>query len=75
MRGALSALHETSAKCALLIRGTVLPINILMCPALTNFIQNCEICQGTVKSLINTLRTGDANLRFLRFCVTTVKDG
>jgi serine/threonine protein kinase len=24
--------------------------------------------------LINTLRTGDANLRFLRFCITTVKD-
>jgi hypothetical protein len=23
---------------------------------------------------INTLRTGDANLRFLRFCITTVKD-
>jgi hypothetical protein len=23
----------------------------------------------------NTLRTGDANLRFLRFCITTVKDG
>jgi hypothetical protein len=22
----------------------------------------------------NTLRTGDANLRFLRFCITTVKD-
>jgi hypothetical protein len=24
--------------------------------------------------LLNTLRTGDANLRFLRFCITTVKD-
>jgi hypothetical protein len=24
--------------------------------------------------LINTLRMGDANLRFLRFCITTVKD-
>jgi hypothetical protein len=24
---------------------------------------------------INTLRTGDANLRLLRFCATTVKDG
>jgi hypothetical protein len=24
---------------------------------------------------INTLRTVDANLRILRFCVTTVKDG
>jgi hypothetical protein len=23
---------------------------------------------------VNTLRTGDANLRFLRFCITTVKD-
>jgi hypothetical protein len=23
---------------------------------------------------LNTLRTGDANLRFLRFCITTVKD-
>jgi hypothetical protein len=22
---------------------------------------------------LNTLRTGDANLRFLRFCITTVK--
>jgi hypothetical protein len=25
-------------------------------------------------SKLNTLRTGDANLRFLRFCITTVKD-
>jgi hypothetical protein len=24
--------------------------------------------------LLNTLRTGDANLRFLRFCITTMKD-
>jgi hypothetical protein len=24
--------------------------------------------------ILNTLRTGDANLRFLRFCITTVKD-
>jgi hypothetical protein len=23
---------------------------------------------------INTLRTGDANLHFLRFCITTAKD-
>jgi hypothetical protein len=23
---------------------------------------------------VNTLRTGDANLHFLRFCITTVKD-
>jgi hypothetical protein len=28
-----------------------------------------------VHSEVNTLRTGDANLRHLRFCVTTVKDG
>jgi hypothetical protein len=27
-----------------------------------------------VTDYINTLRTGDANLRFLRFCITTVKD-
>jgi hypothetical protein len=24
--------------------------------------------------VFNTLRTGDANLHFLRFCITTVKD-
>jgi hypothetical protein len=28
-----------------------------------------------LSSYINTLRTGDANLRFLRSCITTVKDG
>jgi hypothetical protein len=27
-----------------------------------------------LKIHLNTLRTGDANLRFLRFCITTVKD-
>jgi hypothetical protein len=26
------------------------------------------------KTVVNTLRTGDANLRLLRFCITTVKD-
>jgi hypothetical protein len=33
------------------------------------FVQVCKLYP------INTLRTGDANLRFVRFCVTTVKDG
>jgi hypothetical protein len=28
----------------------------------------------STKHCINTLRTGDANLRLLRFCITTVKD-
>jgi hypothetical protein len=30
---------------------------------------------SSVTFLFNTLRTGDANLHSLRFCVTTVKDG
>jgi hypothetical protein len=28
-----------------------------------------------IHEVVNTLRTGDANLRFLHFCVTPVKDG
>jgi hypothetical protein len=36
------------------------------------------VCTGGVKKMythFNTLRTGDTNLRHLRFCVTTVKYG
>jgi hypothetical protein len=31
-------------------------------------------CRCSLWTLYTTLRTGDANLRLLRFCVTTVKD-
>jgi hypothetical protein len=33
------------------------------------------LCMMYGQQNINTLRTGDANLRFLHFCITTVKDG
>jgi hypothetical protein len=34
----------------------------------------CSKLENQYYYVINTLRTGDANLRFLRFCITTVKD-
>jgi hypothetical protein len=33
-----------------------------------------QLMTETCWSDFNTLRTGDANLRFLHFCITTVKD-
>jgi hypothetical protein len=35
-------------------------------------VQLPDLCM--LKEVLNTLRTGDANLRLLRFCITTVKD-
>jgi hypothetical protein len=38
---------------------------------------NCTTTKETENIIMsfNTLQTGDANLRLLRFCITTVKDG
>jgi hypothetical protein len=40
-----------------------------------NILENLVELNGNLRNEVNTMWTGDANLRLLRFCFTTVKDG
>jgi hypothetical protein len=76
LRTSLSAREKAARKVENGQSAGVTVVPILMYSSLYTFtLYHAEGEYSKLLHDINTLRTGDANLRHLRFCVTTVKDG